>query len=134
VGLAILLDQLPPEAELGAEIRGIVTGNGKAGALQWAVRREGCKDREPVLEIGRLLQSLQISLPILFGDHEMEERSVVPHDITPRWLPGPHIAEPPLHLISCGTEALLSGLHPDDRHVKHSEIRLSTRQQRSGKW
>jgi hypothetical protein len=50
------------------------------------------------------------------------------------WLPGTHIAEQPLHLISGGTEALLSGLHPNDRHVKHREVRLSTRQQSSGKW
>jgi len=33
VGLAILLDQLPPEAERGPEIGGIVTGDGEAGAL-----------------------------------------------------------------------------------------------------
>ena len=134
MGLAIFLNQLPPDAERGPEIGGIVTGDGEAGALQWAVRREGCKDRERTLRIGRPLKSLQICLAILFADHEMEKRPVVPQHITPRWLPGTHIAEQPLHLISGGTEALLSGLHPNDRHVKHREVRLSTRQQSSGKW
>jgi hypothetical protein len=64
----------------------------------------------------------------------MEQRSVVPQDITPRWLPGAYIAEQPLHPISGGTETLLSGLHPNDRHVKHGEIRLATRQQGFHKW
>jgi hypothetical protein len=59
----------------------------------------------------------------------MEERPVVPQDVTPRWLPGPHIAEQPLHLISGGAEAMLSGPHPDDRYVKHGEVRLATRQE-----
>jgi hypothetical protein len=39
-----------------------------------------------------------------------------------------------MHLISGDAEALLSGLHPDDRHVKHSEVRVSTRKQSSGEW
>ena len=102
--------------------------------MQRAVRREGCKDRERALGIGRPLESLQICLAILFADHEMEQRPVVPQDITPHWLPGPYIAEQPLHLISGGAEALLSGLHPDDRHIKHGYVGLSTRQQGSGKW
>ena len=38
------------------------------------------------LEISRLLESLQICLAILFADHEMEQRPVVPQDITPHWL------------------------------------------------
>jgi hypothetical protein len=67
VGLAILLDHLPPDAKGGPEIGGIVTADGEARALQGAVRREGCKDRNRTLGIGRPLKSLQICLAILLA-------------------------------------------------------------------
>jgi hypothetical protein len=63
----------------------------------------------------------------------MEERSVVPHDIAPRWLPGPYVTNQPLHMISGGTETPLSGVHADDRHVQHREVRVTPSEQGGGK-
>jgi hypothetical protein len=63
----------------------------------------------------------------LVGGHEVEERSVMPDHIAPRWSPGPDIANQPLHTLRGGTKALLGGPHANDRHVKHRDVGMSTR-------
>jgi len=61
----------------------------------------------------------------------MEERSVMPNHVAPRWSPRPYIANQPLHTLRGGTKALLGGPHTDHRHVKHCDVGMSTGEQGS---
>jgi hypothetical protein len=52
----------------------------------------------------------------------MEERSVMPHQIAPRWSPRTYVPYQPLHTVGSITKPLLSGTHTDERDVEHREI------------
>jgi hypothetical protein len=122
VQFATLLDHLPADAEGVRKVGGAVAGDWKPGAPRRAIRREGGEDGDSAIRAGSHLESIEISSAILVGGHEMEERSVMPHKVAPRWSPGTYVPYQPLHTFGSITKPVLGGTHTGERDVEHREI------------